>query len=525
MIDPHVHLRDWREAGKETLRHGLAVARRAGLDAVFEMPNTDPPLTSRAVVERRLECADAVLRENPGLFHGLYAGLTADPEQIRDVVSAHAAHFPRVVGLKLFAGHSTGEMGVIGEEEQRGVYRTLARLGYRGVLAVHAEKESLLRRTAGGAPDWDPRHPDSYARARPPEAEVSSVEDQIRLAAEEGFRGVLHIAHVSVPESLTRIREARGRGLPCRLSSGITPHHALLGSEEMEGPAGLLLKTNPPLRPRAMQRSMLAALLAREIDWVESDHAPHTLVDKLERHASGIPSLAFHPRFVRILGKLGMPPTELDAVTHGRVEEVFGFSVARSEAIPAGDLASEYPFDPFGTAKAVVEPVVSIIVALDSAGLIGRQGRLPWHLPEDLKHFRRTTLGHPVVMGRKTFEGLPRPLDGRRMVVMSRGADFRAPEGVGVARSVSEALSSAMGEELFVAGGREVYAEFLPLADRLYVTMVDGEHQGDTSFPALDWREWALTEERRGEGVKTPGVLFRLYHRIRIGSARGPGRP
>lgn len=518
MIDPHVHLRDWQEAGKETLLHGLGVARRAGLDAVFEMPNTDPPLTSRAAVDRRLDCADAALREVPGVFHGLYAGLTADPDQIRDVVSAHAARFPRVVGLKLFAGHSTGGMGVTGEEGQRRIYRALARLKYRGVLAVHAEKESLLRKRPDGAPDWDPRHPCTHADARPAEAEVRSVEDQIRLAAEAGFRGVLHIAHVSVPESLDRIREARDRGLPFRLSSGITPHHAMLASPDMEGRAGLLLKANPPLRPRAMQQAMLQALLAGQIDWVESDHAPHTLADKLERHASGIPALPYYPRFVERLRALGMSSAALDSVTHGRAEEVFGFPIHRSGAVPAMDLAREYPFDPFGPVTGVAK-VVSIVVALDAAGLIGRQERLPWHVPEDLRHFRSRTLGHVVVMGRKTYEGLPKPLDGRRVVVMTRRDDLQVSAGVAVARSVSEVLSSAAGEELFVAGGREVYAAFLPLADRLYVTLIEGEHQGDTVFPAVDWREWALVEERRGQ---TAGVLFRRYERS--GSPPGQGR-
>jgi dihydroorotase len=347
VIDPHVHLRDWKESAKETLRHGLEVAARAGIDAVFEMPNTDPPLTSRAAVERRIASADDALREVSGVFHGLYAGLTADPEQVREVVRAHADLFPRVVGLKLFAGNSTGGMGVVGVEAQRLVYRTLASLGYRGLVAVHAEKESLLRKRPDGAPDWDSRVPATHALARPPEAEVRSVEDQIRLAAEEGFRGTLHVAHLSVPESLALLRAARGRGVPFRLTSGLTPHHALLAVEDMEGPTGLLLKMNPPLRPRALQRAMLEALLDGEVDWVETDHAPHSLTDKAVRHASGIPGLPFHPVFVRRLRCLGMEEARLDSVTHGAVERVFGFAIPRGGRAPEMGLASEYPFDPF----------------------------------------------------------------------------------------------------------------------------------------------------------------------------------
>src|SRR5512147_3048378 len=142
MIDPHVHLRDWSQAAKETLRHGLTVAYRAGLDAVFEMPNTDPPLVTRDAIRRRIDDADAACRgAGIRIFHGLYAGLTPVPRQIEDAVRAWKELFPRVVGLKMYAGHSTGQMGVVGPGDQALVYRTLAALGFDGVLAVHCEKE------------------------------------------------------------------------------------------------------------------------------------------------------------------------------------------------------------------------------------------------------------------------------------------------------------------------------------------------------------------------------------------------
>ena len=348
MIDPHVHLRDGEERDKETVRHGLEVARRAGLDAVFEMPNTRPPLVTRRAIEERLELADAALRElGGGIVHGLYAGVTDDEAQLGEVVACHAELFPRVVGLKLYAGHSTGRMGIVSERSQRSVYRALARLRYRGVLAVHAEKEELLGGSAPGVPVFDPREPASHARARPPEAEIASVEDQLRLAGEEGFRGVLHICHISVPAALERIRGARARAPGFRLSAGITPHHALLEAEDMEGPAGLLLKMNPPLRPRGMRERMLAALLRGEIDCIETDHAPHTLHDKTRAHASGIPVLPFYPRFLEILAGLGMSAAALDAATHGWVEETFGLTVKRSGRAGERGLESEYPFDPF----------------------------------------------------------------------------------------------------------------------------------------------------------------------------------
>ncbi len=184
MIDPHVHLRDWGQAGKETLRHGFSVAYRAGLDAVFEMPNTDPPLVTRDAILRRIDDADTARRGlGIQIFHGLYAGLTAVPRQIEEAVRAWKELFPRVVGLKMYAGHSTGQMGIVDTGEQALVYRTLAALGFTGVLAVHCEKESLLRPT-----EWDPARPVSHARARPPAAEVASVDDQKKLARTAHFQ-------------------------------------------------------------------------------------------------------------------------------------------------------------------------------------------------------------------------------------------------------------------------------------------------------------------------------------------------
>ena len=169
MIDPHAHLRDWKQAGKETVAHGLRVAWKAGLDGVFEMPNTDPPLISRAAVEERIALADAA---GSPVFHGLYAGLTADAAQIEEMVRTWEQRFPRVVGLKLYAGSSTGDLSVPREADQRRVFDVLTSAGYSGVLAVHCEKESRFR------PDLrNPRDPASHCRVRPPEAEIQSIRD------------------------------------------------------------------------------------------------------------------------------------------------------------------------------------------------------------------------------------------------------------------------------------------------------------------------------------------------------------
>lgn len=350
MIDPHVHLRDWNQAGKETLRHGLDVAWRAGLDAVFEMPNTDPPLTTREAIERRIRDADAALTGlRIPLFHGLYAGLTADPAQIEEAVGAWRSLFPRVVGLKMYAGHSTGEMGIVQKKAQALVYSTLAKLGYTGVLAVHCEKQSLLRLST-----WDPGRPSSHARARPPSAEVASVDDQRQLALSAGFAGTLHICHVSTPWALDVLRgkhSQNGAGDPAaqklKVTCGLTPHHALLDAGMMEGADGLLLLVNPPLRPLPMPSIMLERLCDGSIDWVETDHAPHTREDKVQRGASGLPGFPYYPRFISGLSRAGLPAARIDEITHDAICRAFAIRIENRRRMGAMDLAGEYEYDPF----------------------------------------------------------------------------------------------------------------------------------------------------------------------------------
>lgn len=132
---------------------------------------------------------------------------------------------------------------------------------------------------------------------------------------------------------------------------------------------------------------------------------------------------------------------------------------------------------------------VSLIVAMDEAGLIGRDGHLPWRLPEDLKHFRRLTLGKTVLMGRKTWQSLGKPLEGRENWVLSRDPEFRAPGGR-VFADLPAALAAHAEGELMVIGGAQLYAQALPLAQRLYLTRVHARLEGDTRFPDLDLAAW-----------------------------------
>ena len=161
--------------------------------------------------------------------------------------------------------------------------------------------------------------------------------------------------------------------------------------------------------------------------------------------------------------------------------------------------------------------MVSLVAAVAANRVIGRGGGLPWRLPDDLKHFKRLTLDHTVIMGRKTFEEIQRPLANRRNVVISRRRAWR-PHGVTVVPSLEEALALGANEdEVFVIGGGEIYQLALPLADRLYLTVVGAEVEGDTLFPSLGEAAWVLEEEEHHPADERHSYpfTFRTYRRLR----------
>ncbi|HEX6638383.1 MAG TPA: type 3 dihydrofolate reductase [Steroidobacteraceae bacterium] len=135
-------------------------------------------------------------------------------------------------------------------------------------------------------------------------------------------------------------------------------------------------------------------------------------------------------------------------------------------------------------------PLVTLIVAAADNGVIGRDNQLPWHLPDDLKRFKQLTLGKPIVMGRKTFDSIGKPLPGRQNIVVTRDANYRR-EGVTVVHGVDEALRAAgVSPEIMVIGGAELFGRFLPVAGRVHLTRVHGDIAGDVRWPELDPREW-----------------------------------
>ncbi len=162
---------------------------------------------------------------------------------------------------------------------------------------------------------------------------------------------------------------------------------------------------------------------------------------------------------------------------------------------------------------------VSIIAAVATNNVIGRDNKLPWHMPADLKQLKKTTMGHHVLMGRKTFMEIGKPLPGRVNVVITHNPDFAA-EGIAIARSIDEAISKAEtagDDEIFVLGGAEIFRQSIHRADRMYITRIHAEPEGDTFFPEFDdVNEWRLVDAEHCEpDERNPyPYSFLTYERI-----------
>lgn len=143
---------------------------------------------------------------------------------------------------------------------------------------------------------------------------------------------------------------------------------------------------------------------------------------------------------------------------------------------------------------------LSVIVARAKNGIIGKDNTLIWHLSDDLKHFKTLTMGHPIIMGRKTFESLPFLLPGRTHYVLTGNKEYSAPAGVMIFHSVKDLLDHLPEGENFVLGGEHIYRELLPYADTLYITEIDRDYEGDASFPSFSMEDWEIADEREGEG-------------------------
>jgi len=164
---------------------------------------------------------------------------------------------------------------------------------------------------------------------------------------------------------------------------------------------------------------------------------------------------------------------------------------------------------------------LSIIAAVAESGVIGRDGTLPWHLSADLQRFKRLTMGHTMIMGRRTWESIARPLPGRRTIVVSRQTDYKTDfdevlhaASLGQAHSLAQELEGA-ATEIFVIGGAGIYREALPLVDRLYLTRVQAHVDGDAYFPDYDKNDWRCVEsdQHEADARNDHPYCFEVYRR------------
>jgi len=142
--------------------------------------------------------------------------------------------------------------------------------------------------------------------------------------------------------------------------------------------------------------------------------------------------------------------------------------------------------------------MISIIAAISKNRVIGNDGRLPWSLPADLAYFKKVTSGHPVIMGRKTFESLPKPLLGRENIIITKNKNYNFKAGL-VLHSIAEANEFCVDKKAFVIGGSQIYRQFFPYTDRLYITFIDRIFNGDCFFPEIDPRIWRLISKIKGK--------------------------
>ncbi len=161
--------------------------------------------------------------------------------------------------------------------------------------------------------------------------------------------------------------------------------------------------------------------------------------------------------------------------------------------------------------------MISIIVAMDRNQVIGKNDQLPWHIPEDLKRFKSLTFGKTVIMGRKTFESilqrLGKPLPGRTNVIVTHDRNYQAPKCV-VVSSLEESFVAAGNKDAFIIGGAEVYRQTIENVDRLYVTWINRDYEGDAFFPRIEKQRWNLLSEAKGEEPMFPyEYWFRTYER------------
>jgi dihydrofolate reductase len=158
--------------------------------------------------------------------------------------------------------------------------------------------------------------------------------------------------------------------------------------------------------------------------------------------------------------------------------------------------------------------MVSIIAAMAQNRIIGNKGKIPWYLPEDFRYFKEITINHSVVMGRKTFESIGKPLKNRTNIIITRNSEFN-PDGCQVYKSVEEVISEYENEDIMIIGGQEIYNQFMKYADIIYLTYIDHFFEGDTYFPNFDMKDWIKVSEKKGtkDDLNPYDYYFQVFKR------------
>jgi dihydroorotase len=338
-IDVHVHCRDWGERYKATIREVTQLARSQRVVAIGDMPNTklteeellklseirhfssaerrtliqqvkrfEGSIVSKELVALRLKTA-----EEDGSLDGYYLhiGATKYEEQLVEAARV-ATENPRVIGIKDYYGKTTGSLQIIERQDQENMFRILTREGYKGVVTVHCEKESL-----GRSELWVPERPATWNKAKPPVMETEAVKDIIDIAKETHFMGHIHIAHTSTAGAVWYVYNEKCNGM--RISCGVTPHHLTYSTDDMQNPDGVQHKVNPPIRHRDTVSEL-----------IETDHAPHLQIEKTHHperpkgfYMSGIRSLESYSDFLNALISSGLTEEYIRVLTYENPKKIF----------------------------------------------------------------------------------------------------------------------------------------------------------------------------------------------------------
>jgi len=328
IIDGHAHGRDLKQTHKETLAHLFNVAKKLNIVYVGLMPNTDPSLTNEETVWKYLSL---VVPHRPEINFGINMGVTADIRLFRKNIE-FARKNPFIKAMKLYMGESTGDLAVTDYGDQEKIFRTASEKNLSIPLMTHNEDQKCLDRNRH---KWDRNRPWTWNEARPGESEILSVAHALQLYEAYPFPGGLYFCHLSCPESVNMAHRAKKKGL--KVYAATTPIYLLLDTELTQNLPNkndpLLYKVNPPIRNKQRRLGMVQCLLNGMIDVIESDHAPHTLEEKLgEKPPSGLWNFPAWPRVIKWLETgLGMSRARIKELTFDTPRKIFDLDVKGKE--------------------------------------------------------------------------------------------------------------------------------------------------------------------------------------------------